>query len=172
MEKEQIFKISQKHFFAKKYTDVKLDNIANDLRIRKPTLYYYFQDKKDLFLQTLRYSITVYTNDLKEILSSNDLEVFINWYIMYPSKTKNLFAISFQKGVCTDKIISSIIFNWKNAVNNLLFEFLWKFTSNPVKIYLFLNLLEKLAQDNCIDWYCLKFDLEKIIWELKNIIKN
>jgi len=97
MTKEEIFETAEKHFFARRYSDVKLDNIANALNIRKPSLYYYFTDKKDLFLQTLKYSFSKYIEDLKEIVEHQDLDKFIEWYLVYPSLKKNLFAISFQK---------------------------------------------------------------------------
>lgn len=172
MKKEKIFEVAEEHFFARRYTDVKLDNIANSLNIRKPSLYYYFIDKKDLFIQTLRYSMNKYIHALKENTEKDDLECFLKWYLVYPSLNKNLFAVALQKWYCTDKDVSATIFSWKMVVDKTIHDYLANFNTNSVKRYLIINLLEKLAQDNCIDWYCLKYDISDILPELKKFLSS
>ena len=172
MKKEKIFQVAWEHFFAKRYKDVKLDNIANSLNIRKPSLYYYFNDKKDLFLQTLKYSMDLYIQKLKNIVSEKDLEKFVHWYLKFPTDTKNVFAVAFQKWYCTDKDINSTIFSGKMIVEKTIQSFLKEFWWNNVKIYLVMNLLEKLAQDNCMDDYCLMYPIEEIYSEIKKILEN
>ena len=68
MELTRILTAGEKHFFAKTYNDVKLDNIANDLGIKKPSLYYYFKNKRDFYIQTLKFSMKSYTEALKVAL--------------------------------------------------------------------------------------------------------
>lgn len=172
MEKEKIFKVAEEHFFAKRYTDVKLDNIANSLNIQKPSLYYYFIDKKDLFLQTIKYSMNKYIKSLENAVKEKDLEKFLNWYLVYPSDNKNLFAIAFQKGYCIDRDINSTILSGKILVDRIINNFFLEFWLTKVKIYLILNLLEKLAQDNCVDWYCLKYKISDILPEIKNFLEK
>ncbi len=169
MEKEIILKVSEKLFYANKYTDIKLDNIANDLWIKKPSLYYYFKNKKDLFIQTLRYSADKYLQTLKNSIKIYDIDDFIEWYLTYPSKEKNLFAISFQKWICSDKFIRGIVFHQKMNVYNLLNEYFREWGLDEVKIYLITNLLEKLSNDNCITWYCLSYDIDVLKKEIKKI---
>ncbi|MFZ5341330.1 MAG: TetR/AcrR family transcriptional regulator [Patescibacteria group bacterium] len=60
MSKDKILQVSERLFFAKTYSDVKLDVIANELNIQKPSLYHYFKDKKDLFSQTINFSMANY----------------------------------------------------------------------------------------------------------------
>lgn len=170
MSKSKIFEVAEKHFFARRYSDVKLDNIANDLWIRKPSLYYYFVDKKDFFMQTLKFSMEKYINELKNIVEEKDVDKFIEWYLIFPSEKKNLFAISFQKWYCVDLKINSVIYNWKLTVNKIIEDFLSSFDLNNVRRYLLINLLDKLAQDNCTDWYCLAFWLDDVKEEIKDIM--
>ncbi len=172
MKKEEIFEVAEKHFFAKRYTDVKLDNIANSLNIRKPSLYYYFTDKKDLFMQTLKYSMNKYISSLEDAIKDKDLEKFLEWYLIFPSENKNLFAVAFQKWYCVDKDINSAIFSWKMLVDKTIQDFLSNFWWSMVKRYLIINLLEKLAQDNCVDGYCLKYELKDILPEIKNFLES
>lgn len=171
MNKERIFEVAEEHFFAKRYTDVKLDNIAQSLWIRKPSLYYYFFDKKDLFIQTLRYSMNKYLDELKKVSKKDDLYEFIKWYLVYPSENKNLFAVAFQKWYCIDEDVNSTIFSWKMIVEKTINQFLSDFGWAPVKKYLIINMLEKLAQDNCVDWYCLMYDIDSIYSQIKKFLE-
>jgi AcrR family transcriptional regulator len=68
MELQHIYEVAERHFFAKQYNDVKLDNIANELGIKKPSLYYYFENKRDFFIKTLRYSMKKYIVELREAI--------------------------------------------------------------------------------------------------------
>ncbi|USN55892.1 MAG: TetR/AcrR family transcriptional regulator [Candidatus Peribacteria bacterium] len=97
MDLAKIYQVAEKHFFAKQYNDVKLDNIAVELGIKKPSLYYYFENKRDFFIKTLRFSMKKYIIQLREVIKKNDLDAFIHRYLDYPSKNKNLFAIAAQK---------------------------------------------------------------------------
>ncbi len=170
MKIENIYKVAEDHFFAKNYSDVKLDNIANALDIRKPSLYYYFEDKKSLFLHTLKYSMNNYIQDFKEIINKQDIEKFLEWYLVYPSEKRNLFAVSFQKWHCVDKEVNSSIYSWKVLVDRMMDEFISEFCSNQVRKYLLINLLDKLAKDNCVDWYCLKYNIKDILPEIKRFL--
>ncbi len=172
MKKEQIFETAEKRFFAKRYTDVKLDNIANSLNIRKPSLYYYFTDKKDLFLQTLKYSMNKYIRALQGIIQEDDLDKFLEWYLAFPANNKNLFAIAYQKWHCTDEEISYSIYKWKQKVDEIIDAFLSKYESTKIKRYLIKNLLEKLTRDNCTEKYCLKYKLEEIVPHIKHFIQK
>lgn len=97
MDLAHIYEVAEKHFFAKQYSDVKLDNIANELGIKKPSLYYYFENKRDFFIKTLRFSMKKYIVALREAVKEDTLNEFIYRYLDYPSRERNLFAIAAQK---------------------------------------------------------------------------
>lgn len=163
MSKDEILKVSEKLFFAKTYSDVKLDVIADKLWIQKPSLYHYFKDKKDLFVQTMSYSQWLYFNQLKEVLKKKDIKYFLKWYISYPSNEKNLFSISFQKDIFDDNLTRKMISDGKQQVYIYIKDFLKDLNFDNIQVYLMINLLDKLAMDNCIQWYCLKFDLDTLV---------
>lgn len=109
MELQYIYEVAEKHFFAKQYNDVKLDNIANELNIKKPSLYYYFENKREFFIKTLRFSMKKYIIALRQAIEQGDLHTFMRRYLDYPSREKNLYAIAYQKGYGDDQEINHII---------------------------------------------------------------
>ena len=97
MDKIQILETSEKMFFGKRYTDVKLSSLARSLGIKTPSLYHWFADKQTLLFETVEYSAKKFLLALRGMLEKHDPKAFISWYLTYPSKEKNLFAIAFQK---------------------------------------------------------------------------
>jgi len=175
MNKEKILSIAEAIFYSKRYSDIKLDIIANELNIQKPSLYHYFKNKKDLFLQMFDYSQKKYFQAFYIELRKNDIKNFIIRYLEYPLKEKNVFGISFQKNYCIDKMIRKKIFLGKQKITSQIKEYFSQYNFDEVKIYLFVNLLEKLAQNNCMDEFCLQFNAEKLangILEMIKIHKN
>lgn len=160
--------VAEKMFFAKKYTDVKLDNIANELNIKKPSLYHYYADKKSLYVATLKNSEKKYIQGMKAVMLENNLNKFILRYLQFPYETKNLFWIAFQQQFCIDDQIKLQILKWKFHIQEEIKIFLKDYWLSDIKIYLIMNLLEKLSQNNCIEGNCLKYGL----WDLSNEIEK
>jgi len=44
-----ILEAAERHFAAKGFTDTRLEDIANDIGIRQPGIFYYFKDKRSLY---------------------------------------------------------------------------------------------------------------------------
>lgn len=173
MKIELILESSEKNFFAKRYDELKLDVIANDLNIKKQTLYYYFKDKKSLYIETMKYSAEKYIKQLRITTENNNISNFVKWYIEFPNQSTNLFWIALQKWYCIDNTITQKIFIHKQSVINIIKEYFQKYDLDEVDTYLIMNLLEKLSQNNCIWDYCLKYDIKKLSEKIeKMIIKN
>ncbi len=172
MDLEVILQAWEKHFFAKQYSDVKLDNIANDLGIKKPSLYYYFTNKRDYYIKTLKYSMKKYIVALREIIEEDNLESFIWWYLDYPSKHQNLFAIAAQKWYGDDREINGTIEVGKQVIDTEVSAFLKKFGMEPITMYLVCQLLDKLALENCIDGYCLEYNIHDLTTELTKLVRK
>ena len=51
--KERILEVSARHFADYGYGKTVLDNIANECKITKPAIYYYFKDKSSLYQEVL-----------------------------------------------------------------------------------------------------------------------
>ena len=171
MDLQHIYKVAEKHFFAKQYNDVKLDNIANELGIKKPSLYYYFENKREFFIKTLRFSMKKYIVALRTAIEQGDLHTFMTWYLDYPSREKNLYAIAYQKGYGDDKEINHVITTGKQVINMEIMSFLKDFGMSNIRIYLLCQLLDKLAMDNCIDRYCLDYSISDLTKEIEQITK-
>ncbi len=170
MELETILLAWEKHFFAKQYNDVKLDNIANELGIKKPSLYYYFTNKREYYIKTLKYSMKKYVQALREITSQNDLWKFLNRYLDYPSKEHNMYAIAAQKWYGDDKEINEMINRGKQVINTDINNFFAQYRMKPVTMYLVCQLLDKLAMENCVDWYCLEYSILELTWQIESIL--
>lgn len=163
-----ILQVAEQHFFAKNYHDVKLDNIAHALKIKKPSFYHYFHNKKDFYIQTLQYSLKKYLKASREITKNNDLDAFVLRYLEYPRKEKNLFAIAAQTLHLStrEREIQVVIEKWKQIIDRETMQFLKNFHIDDINIYLICHLIDKLALENCIDDYCLDYcvhDLTKAI---------
>jgi AcrR family transcriptional regulator len=74
MEKEkklQIIRAAHKRFTKHGLNKTTLDEVARDLRMGKATLYHYFTSKEDLYYHSLRFEITSYLTELKNIFNEN-----------------------------------------------------------------------------------------------------
>ena len=171
MELQHIYEVAEKHFFAKQYNDVKLDNIANELGIKKPSLYYYFENKRDFFIKTLKFSMKKYIVALRESIENGHVSNFMQWYLDYPSQQKNLYAIAYQKWYGDDKEINHIIMTWKQVINAEVGKFLKDFGMSNIRIYILCQLLDKLAMDNCVDGYCLDYNIKDLTKEIELLTK-
>lgn len=54
---ERILEVGWKLFQQKGYRGLTVDELCRQCRLTKPTLYYYFQDKENLFVQVLTYRL-------------------------------------------------------------------------------------------------------------------
>jgi len=171
MDLQHIYEVAESHFFAKQYNDVKLDNIANELWIKKPSLYYYFENKRDFFIKTLKFSMKKYIVALREAIKQWELLTFMQWYLDYPSKKKNLYAIAYQKWYGDDKEINHIIMTGKQVINTEISTFLKDFGMSNIRIYILCQLLDKLAMDNCVEGYCLDYTIEDLTTEIELLTK-
>ena len=172
MDLAHIYKVAEKHFFAKQYNDVKLDNIANELGIKKPSLYYYFENKRDFFIKTLKFSMKKYIVELRKAVQGETMNDFIHRYLDYPSRERNLFAIAAQKWYGEDREINHVIDTGKQVISVETTQFFKKFDMDSIQIYLVRQLMDKLAMDNCIEGYCLDYSIPDLCTEIEKLIQK
>ena len=96
MNRETILDVAEAQFFSKEFQSVKLESVAAELGIKKPSLYYYFESKRALFEEAVKHSMKKYINKLREVVATEDLFDVLHWYLAFPSSTKNLYAITAQ----------------------------------------------------------------------------
>jgi len=74
--KEKIILTALKHFARRGYENTTMNDIAKDLQITKPALYYYFKSKKELYNEIFKYFFAQI-----EFKNQNDMEKNIKHYI-------------------------------------------------------------------------------------------
>jgi AcrR family transcriptional regulator len=96
--KIQIIKAAVKRFTKHGLNKTTLDEVARDLRIGKATIYHYFKSKEELYYKTLSYEISLYTEELK-ILLSNETKTpreIISDYLEFKESTGSRFRLIFE----------------------------------------------------------------------------
>ncbi len=70
--KQEILDAASELFLRYGYRKTTLDDVANAVRIRKSTLYHYFNNKEDLFRMTVKTIHDQLCNQFSEIIRNND----------------------------------------------------------------------------------------------------
>jgi hypothetical protein len=109
---------------------------------------------------------------MREVITWWDLFDFLYWYLAYPSQEHNLFAIASQQWYGDDREINYHINHARAIIEKETQQFLKTFTTNEVKLYLIIELLDKLAMDNCTDGYCLDYSLTDLSEEIGEMIRG
>jgi len=92
--KEEIIKVALEHFAKKGYENTSMQEIAEDLNITKPALYYHFKNKQDLYNEIFKFYFEKLNFTNQNSLEKNIIhyiDVFGNFFIQNPLIAK-LFA--------------------------------------------------------------------------------
>lgn len=73
--KELILKVAKERFAKYGFKKTTMNEIATDLKMGKPTLYYYFPTKEQIFEEVLKFEIDEFQNALKEIERNENLTI-------------------------------------------------------------------------------------------------
>jgi len=68
--KDEILKVALKHFSKKGYENTSLEDVAKEMNITKPALYYHFKNKSEIYNQ-------IFVNSFKNLEFDNDLKDYI-----------------------------------------------------------------------------------------------
>lgn len=87
--KDLILKVAKERFARYGFKKTTMDEIAADLRMGKPTLYYYYQTKEQIYEAVLKFEIEEFNKNLKEILEDKNLSLHekLNLYFQAREKT-------------------------------------------------------------------------------------
>ncbi len=172
MEKKEVLKIIEPIFYDKTFKEVSMQELANTLKIKKSSLYYYFPSKDKLQEELISYSFEIYLDFIKKITNNNDLKNFIKEFIYYPSKSKNIFSLINQNWYCENQKLKELVSDMQNTIFVIIYEaFRTKYKLNQEKVFILLSILENISKKKCIFWNC-PFDLDKIILEIDELFKN
>ena len=99
--RDNILRVTRELITQKPYHTVSLNMIARQAGVTKPSLYYYFQDKQDLFLKLFDKVSREFDHKLDEVLQKDlsphqRLRLFIETYIDFFFDQKHLIKILMQ----------------------------------------------------------------------------
>lgn len=96
--KIQIIKAADKRFARHGFHKTNMDEIARDIRIGKPTLYYYFESKDALYIEVIKWEFENYLEMINQIFS-NDEHLIQNRFVEYfvrKDSVKSDFKLVFE----------------------------------------------------------------------------
>ena len=177
MTREEIIKKIENMFYYKTFKEVSMQDIANEIGIKKASLYYYFPSKEEILKEVIEDSFKEFLDFIKSLMDlweknvSNPevLKKLIHDFVNYPETSKNLFSIINQNWYCDNKEIIELITNKEKIIfDNISTKFneiLW--FSNE-RTFLFMSVLHDIWRKKCIYGKC-NMQIEVIIDELYNI---
>ena len=165
MKKNEILDKLEPIFLSSSFKETSISKIADELWIKKASLYYYFPSKNDLFIWILERSNDKYMSFLDN-MSWKNLDDFISDFVLYPYDTSNLIAI-IDESYCDIAEIKQYIESYKEKINvkilSLISENFW---FKEEKSFLLLLILENLSRKNCFSKWCI-VEPKKVIEEIK-----
>ncbi len=90
--KLQIIKAAAKRFARHGVSKTTLDEVARDIRIGKATIYHYFESKDNLYIETLRWEIESYLEQVKSVFNNPDkpaAEKLLEYFLLKESAQEN-----------------------------------------------------------------------------------
>ena len=172
MDRETILAVAETQFFHKEFQSVKLESVAAELWIKKPSLYYYFDSKRSLFEESVKYSLKKYLVKMREVLATQDLFDIIHWYLAFPSGSHNLYAITAQHGRDVSNETAHVMSSWRQVIETELTRYLKEYGLDEVQVFCIINLLDKLAMDNCTEGYCLEYSVTDLTEAIEELIEK
>lgn len=120
--KMQIIKAADKRFARHGFHKTSMDEIARDIRIGKPTLYYYFESKDALYIEVIKWEFENYLEMINNIFSDENLSIQKRFeeYFIKKDSVRNDFKLVFEI------IVHFISEQTTEAETGLLKEYLFK----------------------------------------------
>lgn len=96
--KMQIIKAADKRFARHGFHKTNMDEIARDIRIGKPTLYYYFESKDALYIEVIKWEFENYLEMVNLIFSNDENSIHKRFeeYFIRKDAVRNDFKLIFE----------------------------------------------------------------------------
>ncbi len=100
--KRAIIEVAQKFFSQKSYHKVSMEELAKALNLKKPTLYYYFKGKKELFFSIWKESFErleeyIFSRVDKKENPEEKLREFVRAHLRFIEEHRDLFLILYRE---------------------------------------------------------------------------
>jgi len=124
-QKEKIFKAAVTCFNEKGYYETTIDDVAGRVRVSKGLIYYYFDSKKDLFLELFQYRVGRYFEQIKKYIRGEKqpdvrLKKFINKSSEILEENEDFFKFCLEflsLGVREPEIRNVMTVFYKDSIN-------------------------------------------------------
>lgn len=168
MDKKKLLKKIEHLFFDHTFKEVSMLDIAEELDIKKASLYYYFPSKEDLQKALIEESFQEYKRFISEILDK-DFKEFLWEFVYYPQKSKNLFSVINQSWYCDDdEAKKSLQIKQKEIFDMISSDMSEKYDFSIEKTFLLISLLEDIGRKKCLFGDC-PIDIDRVIWEIEDL---
>lgn len=96
--KIQIIKAADKRFARHGFHKTNMDEIARDIRIGKPTLYYYFESKDALYIEVIKWEFENFLASVNQIFENDELTIpkRVEEYFFLKDNVRNDFKLIFE----------------------------------------------------------------------------
>jgi AcrR family transcriptional regulator len=106
--KDKIIKNAEKLFSKYSYLSVTMDDIAKELGISKPALYYHFKSKEEVFIEMTNKIFDEFTSTISSVLKKSisleeKFKSFIVAYINFAFRKKHIAGLMMQRFSSKDK---------------------------------------------------------------------
>lgn len=175
MTKEEIIKKIEELFYAQSFKEVSMQDIANEIGMKKASLYYHFPSKEELITQVLEYSFWVYIHFIKEIISKWNDENFtqlLEEFLDFPETNKNIFSVINQNGYEENDLISENIQNKQKIVFETIHDAMEKKARfSKEKTFLFLTLINQIGKKKSAYNLC-ELDKKTVLSQIEILFFN
>ncbi len=124
--KKRILKVAEKFFVDFNYFTVSMDDIAKELNISKPALYYHFKNKEEIFVEMSKMIFDDFIDRLKKAIQANNadkeetlearFQKMVKTYIDFSMQKRDLGRLLMQKFSAKDKKIIKILSIFKKRL--------------------------------------------------------
>ncbi len=172
MTKKDILKRIEELFYEKSFKEVSMQNIANEIGMKKASLYHHFSSKDILIKDVLDESFLCYLNFIKDIITQwkdDNFQDLLQSFLDFWENQKNIFSIINQNWYVENETILAHIREHQKVIFDTIDEIMHKkanFTSE--KTFLFLTLINQIGRKNNIYNAC-EIDKNRIWMEIENL---
>lgn len=168
MAKQDILEKIELLFYNKSFKEITMQDIANNLWIKKASIYHYFPSKEDIIIEVINHSYEKYNLFVYDLIKEN-IDNFIENFIYFASNNNNLFAIINQNWYCDNKDLKNKVEEKQKQIFEKIYIYLnTNHNFSKEKTFLFISLLQDISKNKCIFGECM-FDMKNITKEIKKI---
>lgn len=175
MTRPEIIKKIEELFYAKSFKEVSMQNIANEIGMKKASLYYHFPSKEVLIREVLEESFENYLSFIKKIIekwNEHNFQELLKKFLDFPEKNKNIFSIINQNGYEENDEISQIIEEKQKIIFETIFTAMnTKAWFSREKVFLFFALIQQMGKKKSTYSRC-KIEKTKLLCELESLFFN